>query len=268
MESGPARRRLLLLSIRLEPHGKSDSWLRLANTKGKYYFGDAMAIDDQRNVGGDTNGLPALWHIGQSRPHVLPLTPPTTAGFVTAMDAQGDAIGDEGGPSDPVSPSVVWPAKSPPVVLHSGLGPINSLGGVARSASNPNELFVAGAIIDKTTKAYRQGIFGYRAALWSITLSTTGGPPVKHFFGDLGVLPGDSSSWAYGVNSAGSVVGNSWQDNRPGHAVVFARSGVITNLTAMVPASLQWQVQTASAINNRGEVVVGEYVFKPVPPAR
>ena len=64
---------------------------------------------------------------------------------------------------------------------------------------------------------------------------------------DLGTLPGDSSSSAYGINTNGQVVG---QSNPSGHAFLYS-GGVMTDLSTPPGGIMNY---SALAINNNGQV--------------
>ena len=65
---------------------------------------------------------------------------------------------------------------------------------------------------------------------------------------DLGTLPGDIASWAYGINNAGQVVGESHGTSRY-HAFLW-QNGNMTNL-----GTLGGTVSYAYGINDSGQVV-------------
>ncbi len=75
---------------------------------------------------------------------------------------------------------------------------------------------------------------------------------------DLGTL-GGSSSYAYGINSSGQVVG--WTDigdisdgNRVEHAFLY--SGLtMTDLNSLIDPSSGWELDSAQAINDAGQIV-------------
>ncbi len=66
---------------------------------------------------------------------------------------------------------------------------------------------------------------------------------------DLGTIPGDSSSCAYGINSLGQVVGVSYSDYFPQHAFLWS-SGVMVDIGGLQD---RW-VNVARGINDRGEM--------------
>jgi uncharacterized repeat protein (TIGR01451 family) len=65
---------------------------------------------------------------------------------------------------------------------------------------------------------------------------------------DLGTLDGDHS-YPYGVNNAGQVVGESG-----GHAFLYS-NGMLQDLNSLIPADSGWVLNTASAINDKGQIV-------------
>ena len=86
---------------------------------------------------------------------------------------------------------------------------------------------------------------------------------------DLGVLPGDASSMATGINNSGSVVG--FSSNQPPsfalqltgligspasryHAFLYS-GGKMYNLTNQLVSGSGWQLSFATAINNAGQIV-------------
>jgi probable HAF family extracellular repeat protein len=84
---------------------------------------------------------------------------------------------------------------------------------------------------------------GYHAFLW--TQGGTDGVPSNLQMKDLGTLPGDTNSTAYGINDAGNVVGAT--DNGMGaHHPFLWQNGVMTNLDP--------NGGTATAINDAGQV--------------
>ena len=69
---------------------------------------------------------------------------------------------------------------------------------------------------------------------------------------DLGTLPGDAFSKALGINDAGIIVGLSGKSASDEHAVMWV-DGKIVDLNTV--DSLPWDLSTAVAINNEGEII-------------
>lgn len=80
---------------------------------------------------------------------------------------------------------------------------------------------------------------------------------------DLPPLPGDTKSEALDINNLGQVVGYSSIKNGSGTEVKRAflyDNGEMIDLTLLLPPSTGWTLQTASAINSKGEITgVGTY---------
>ena len=75
---------------------------------------------------------------------------------------------------------------------------------------------------------------------------------------DLGLLDGNATT-ATGINNQGTVVGYSLATNNYGykaplHAFVW-RKGIMRNLNSLLPANSGWELTTANAINERGQIV-------------
>jgi probable HAF family extracellular repeat protein len=70
---------------------------------------------------------------------------------------------------------------------------------------------------------------------------------------DLGTLGG--SSYAYGINDSGTIVGYSWpaSSDNP-HAFVYL-NGIMIDLNSLVPSGAGWQLVEAYGINNAGQIV-------------
>jgi probable HAF family extracellular repeat protein len=86
------------------------------------------------------------------------------------------------------------------------------------------------------------------AVLWT----TRGG------FKDLGTLPGDLNSLAYGVNDQGQVVGQSMDANGNTRAFIW-QDGVMTDLNTLIPHG-STTLAYAGDINDKGEVTGGSCV--------
>jgi probable HAF family extracellular repeat protein len=109
----------------------------------------------------------------------------------------------------------------------------------------PGDLNSAAFAINDAGQAvgYSGGVDGMRAALFVL-----GG------VSDLGVLPGDTNSQALAIDSGGDAVGSSDRDGFHEHAVIFHQGRVIA-LDSLLPAGSGWTLQTASGINNSGQIV-------------
>jgi len=91
----------------------------------------------------------------------------------------------------------------------------------------------------------------HHAILWK-----NGGTKIREI--DLGVLPGDSCSRAYWVNSRGQVVGNSENkklcDQSGEHAFLW-EEGRMLDLDTLIPPGWSLKLVKAFAITDRGEIV-------------
>lgn len=99
--------------------------------------------------------------------------------------------------------------------------------------------------------------------------SETGVGDIRHAFlwqtgqmRDIGTLRGTSYSVAYDVNSQGDVVGSSEPalDSPAKHAFLW-HSGHLTDLNTLLPARSGWTLDTASAVNDKGQIA-GEGTFQ------
>src|SRR5579871_1594050 len=94
-----------------------------------------------------------------------------------------------------------------------------------------------------------------KATGYSGTDSTTCGSSHAFFYDgsihDLGTLPGDTDSFAYGINNKDQVVGES--DGNAENAVLWS-NGQTINLNTLISDST-WQLLQAFAINDAGQIV-------------
>lgn len=78
---------------------------------------------------------------------------------------------------------------------------------------------------------------------------------------DLGTLPGDTQSGALDINDQGQIVGYSINSNGASMRPFLYENGQMKELSSML-ATTGWTLQTATAINNRGEITgtgIGKY---------
>jgi probable HAF family extracellular repeat protein len=75
----------------------------------------------------------------------------------------------------------------------------------------------------------------------------------------LPLLSGDGYCVAYGINTAGEIVGKSGPHKGHSHAVIWKR-GVAIDLNTLVPPHTGWILEAAHAVNDKGQIVgVGTY---------
>ena len=76
---------------------------------------------------------------------------------------------------------------------------------------------------------------------------------------DLGTLPGDNSSNAFGINNKGQVVGQSWffdgQNTTQSHAFLWEKGGPMVDLNTLVSPSSDLNLFEADFITDRGDIV-------------
>jgi len=155
----------------------------------------------------------------------------------------------------------LYDPSNPPLVDISGglIGvgfAINSsgdvAGGGAKRLANGTYVPISGtafALLDNGQMAGQNG--SQHATLYSSTGIAT----------DLGTLPGDTSSIAFGLNTAGDVVGES--DSGPptptGRAFLY-RVGVMVDINSLIVPGSGWVLNDARSINDAG-VIVGNGLY-------
>jgi len=88
------------------------------------------------------------------------------------------------------------------------------------------------------------------AVLWSKNLAS---------LQDLGTLPGSTGSIALGLNNSGQVVGGTYSLQ---HAFLWTQTAGMQDLNALIPPNSGWTLVSASAINDKGEILgMGESSF-------
>jgi len=71
---------------------------------------------------------------------------------------------------------------------------------------------------------------------------------------DLGVLPGDTDSFAMAINNAGNIVGGSTADGLDEHAVLWEDDRIF-DLNTLLPANSGWLLSEADDINDKNQIV-------------
>jgi probable HAF family extracellular repeat protein len=74
-------------------------------------------------------------------------------------------------------------------------------------------------------------------------------------FEDLGILPGAQYSFAYGVNSAGQIVGTGDSPTSSTVALLWTADGVLQDLNTLIPSKSTRTLISANAINDAGQIV-------------
>jgi probable HAF family extracellular repeat protein len=165
-----------------------------------------------------------------------------TNGFATCANARGQIIGQSslaanpgacGYPVNPVGPgchAFLW---------HKGaITDLGTLGGDNSEAIWLNERGDIAGSADLPTPGLHD------AVIW------------KHSqIHDLGTVPGDPCSRAYGINSRDQVVGTSTDCHITLHGFVWQDRGLMMNLNALIQRGTGYQLTNAIDINDRGEIL-------------
>ncbi|MBK7403497.1 MAG: hypothetical protein IPJ41_02400 [Phycisphaerales bacterium] len=149
------------------------------------------------------------------------------SGGAFAADDAGDIVGAASLPGDKVTHATLWRSG----VAHD----LGTLGGPRSQAFAVRGGLVAG-VADTAAGDPHAFVF---------EVDASGAVTARH---DLGVL-GERASYAYGLNSAGMVVGTS--NDR-----AFLWDGAqLIDLNTLVPTGSDWHLQAATAINDSGQIV-------------
>ena len=70
----------------------------------------------------------------------------------------------------------------------------------------------------------------------------------------IGMLPGATNSFAFGINNSNQVVGASTLSNSTSRAFVWL-NGTLTDLNSLLPAGFNWDLREARGINDKGQIV-------------
>jgi len=212
--------------------------------------GAALGINNEGQIGGvaETSTLdstcpspefqsePVLWVKGAIRP--LPTFPGDPDGFVNSINDKGQAVGASG------SCWSIFPANAIHALLWQN-------GKVANLGTLGGTLFSEAFAINE-----RGQVVGASDVSGDTSLYAPFGNPYIHPFSwqngvmkDLGVLPGDTASFALSLNNEGEAVGL-------GSRAIIWRDGVAIDINSLVPGPpfSPLYLLYASAINDRGEV--------------
>lgn len=166
-------------------------------------------------------------------------TPPIDLGTLGGDTSAADSINDSNQmvgyayDMDDNQFAAFWPNSSTPAI---NLGALGGTYSVAAGINNSGQIVGSANTLGDTTT---------RAVIWTNTSS----PPI-----DLGALAG-SNSQALAINNFGQIVGSA---NSPsiGHAVLWTNiSSQIIDLNSLIATNTGWTLESASAINDSGEIV-------------
>jgi len=175
---------------------------------------------------------PVVWGPKLSEIHQLPLLPGDTVGGASGINDRRQVIGVEGICSDPGRHGVLWDD-----------GMVIDLGNLGGPYTFPWAINAKGEIVGQ---------------------SNVTGNTVTHAFAwtkdqgiqDLGLLPGDSSSLAFGVNNRGQVVGGSCDTPNYNRCEAFLwEDGVLMDINRLVCSPTSLHLFFGNDINDEGEIV-------------
>jgi len=200
------------------------------NNRGEVVgFAEDGSVDPTCQAGKTNNRiqLPVLWEKGEA--HALPTVGGDVDGFALAINDRGQVVGDTGTCAG-ASHAVSWEngAAHPLASLGSWAvaQSLNERGEIAGYAGNPSGGFSA--------VLWRNGSHG------AVT--------------NLGILPGDSASFATGINNKGQVVGSDFDSQGNWSKGFIWQDGVMTDLNKLISADSNLFIIAASNINDRGEI--------------
>lgn len=182
---------------------------------------------------------PVVWGPGDDDVRALPLIQGDTSGAATAINERDQIVGISGLCDQAVGRysaihAVLW--------QHRHVIDLGNLGGLAWNtpmAINAHGVVVGFANVPGGASA---GNYNAHAFVWTAAAG-------MH---DLGVLPGDATSQALGINDRGVIVGESC-GAQGCHAVIW-RNGNIVDLNTLIAPGYTDQLVYANDINNAGEI--------------
>jgi probable HAF family extracellular repeat protein len=171
--------------------------------------------------------------------------------FATGINERGQVVGASG---PCVSPNYLATGVLPPrgVIWERGQATdLGNLGGTQFTL--PFAISSRGQVVgqsDLRGDVVFHGFLWQKVDTWQKGLMT-----------DLGVLPGDVASFAFGLNDLGQVVGGSLDPNGNFRAYLW-QNGVMTDLNTLVkPGSTSLYLVFGNDINSSGEIAA--YAFNP-----
>jgi len=194
---------------------------------------------------------PVVWGPSYGEVHELPVWPGDSVGLASAINDEGQVVGGSGFCTTPAFPSVehalLW--QNGRTIDLGSLGgrydnlatAINDRGQVVGWSDLPGDTFKVRTLsLSGTTHSF----------LWQDGMMT-----------DLGTLPGDGcpamcSAYAYGINDAGQVVGQSCDQNGNCQAFLW-QNGTMTDLNTIAHLTTgdSFDLVEAEGINSQGEIV-------------
>jgi probable HAF family extracellular repeat protein len=181
---------------------------------------------------------PFLWENGRGMRNLGSLG----GGFggAAAINERGQVVGGSNLEGDQAQHAFFWEH-----------GKMHDLGGLGGRYSNANQLNKVGEVIGLSTTIGDQT---NHAVLWK-----------QGKMIDLGLVSGDNASNAFGINSQGQVVGQSWfwdgHEVTASHAFLWENGGPMVDLNTLVCNSTDLQLIEADLINDSGWIV--SYALRP-----
>jgi probable HAF family extracellular repeat protein len=191
-------------------------------------------------VGSDKNGNAALWPVRSIRPIALKNPLSNNGAVAYAINDCSEIVGVAIHGID-YDHAVLWEAGSHAPV---DLGGLNAVYTSTSAAAINNK----GEIVGSANNS-GNGPLSYRAVMW---------PAGANKAIDLGVLAGDTDSFAEGVNNHGQIVGVSYDANYNAHAVLWKPGSTSPiELNTLIPQT-GINLETAVAINDKGQILASD----------
>jgi probable HAF family extracellular repeat protein len=186
------------------------------NTKDRNCI--APAVFDYRGVIWQPNG----------RIKTLPPYPGDTVSYAFSINQSGDAVGNSGSCASPLDRAILW--------RNGATIKLGSLGGTSVEADDINDL-------DQVVGfGFLAGDTAIHAFFWqSGTMS------------DLGTLPGDVDSFAYGLNDKAQIVGASCDASENCRGFIW-QNGSMMDLNLLMAPNSSWDLYYGGDINDAGQI--------------